>query len=97
MEMNFRPAEVERLRELEMHLAHLQREREEEEVLRAMADEEARLAGIVDEGDDAARYAEIQQEAELEMNFCPECGGPINRDIFGGLPKFCTRCGRKVR
>lgn len=47
--------------------------------------------------EEAIRYAEIQQEAEMEMNFCPECGRPVNRDIFGGLPKFCTSCGRKVR
>lgn len=91
------PPEMERIRELEMRLAHMQREREEEEVLRAMADEEARLAGIEDEADDADRYAEVMEEAQMEMNFCPECGRPVNRDIFGGLPRFCTSCGRKVR
>lgn len=60
---------------------------------------EQRLQEILEENEDAdeVRYAEVQREAELEMNFCPECGGPVNRDIFGGLPKFCTRCGRKVR
>ncbi|MHA2063934.1 MAG: hypothetical protein ACXABY_06070 [Candidatus Thorarchaeota archaeon] len=47
--------------------------------------------------DDDARYAEAMNEAQAEMNFCPECGHPVNRDIFGGLPKFCTSCGRKVR
>jgi hypothetical protein len=89
--------EMERIRELEMELAHLQREQEEADILRQRNKEVERFLEIEDEADDADRYAEVMEEAQMEMNFCPQCGRPVNRDIFGGLPRFCTSCGRKVR
>ncbi len=72
-----------RNKELLAHAEALRLEREEDEEERALAELD--------------RYNEAQEEAQAEMNFCPECGRPVNRDIFGGLPKFCTSCGRRVR
>lgn len=47
--------------------------------------------------DDDVRYAEAMAEAQQEMNFCPQCGRPVNADIFGALPRFCPGCGQRVR
>lgn len=44
-----------------------------------------------------AAFNERMEEMQDNMNFCPQCGRPVNVDIFGALPRFCPGCGAQVR
>ena len=47
--------------------------------------------------DEQADFESHMREMRDEMNFCPACGRPVNADIFGFIPRFCTGCGQRVR
>jgi hypothetical protein len=49
------------------------------------------------DGNDDARYAAMMADMADSMNFCPQCGRPVNTDIFGAMPRFCPGCGSQVR
>ncbi len=51
----------------------------------------------VEEEREQSDYEAHMQEMRDEMNFCPACGRPVNADIFGFIPRFCTGCGQRVR